>query len=217
MALEADDQQRNVSGGRRERRKVETRRRLLSAARQLIAEGGATNVRINDVTERADVGFGTFYSYFDSKDELITAVVAEAVQAAATVIGTRALTFDDPAETASISYRRFVRYAYDEPEVAAVLVGLQDAEELFENALMPYARETLRRGVESGRFAIDNLELCLTSVSAAALAAIRGIITNRVGPDADVAGAEMMLRGFGVDHASAHKIAHRPLPDISVT
>src|ERR1700728_1015750 len=96
--------------GRRERRKLETGRRLLSAARGLIAEGGQYVVRITDVAERADVGFGTFYTYFDSKEALIEAVVAEAMARTATIIGTRALESEDPAETAAISYRRFMGY-----------------------------------------------------------------------------------------------------------
>jgi hypothetical protein len=58
--------------------------------------------------------------------------------------------------------------------------------------------------------------LCLTSVAAAALAGIRGVLSGRISPDADVAGATMMLRGFGLDHASASEIARRPLPAIAV-
>src|SRR5689334_2017811 len=104
--------------GRRERRKVQTRARLLAAAQALIAEGGVDAVSIGDVTERADVGFGTFYTYFESKDALIEAVVADAMSHAATIIGTRALESDDPAEMASISYRRFLAYAEDHPALA---------------------------------------------------------------------------------------------------
>jgi AcrR family transcriptional regulator len=203
--------------GRRERRKLETRRRLLAAAGELIAERGAATLRINDVTERADIGFGTFYTYFETKDALIEAVVSDAVAAIAAAIGTRALEYDDPAESASVSYRRFLRYASDEPAVAGVLVSLEGAEQLFENALLPWARETLRRGIASGRFDIDDLELALTSVAASALAAIRGILAGRVDPGAGVSGAVMMLRGFGLDDAEAREIAQRPLPRIELT
>lgn len=214
-AMDAEDDT-PAPTGRRERRKLETRRRLLTAARGLMAEAGAATLRINDVTARADVGFGTFYTYFDSKEALVEAVVADAVQSAAAAIGSRALEFEDPAETASISYREFVRYATAEPEVAAVLVGLPDAERVFENALLPWARETLQRGIDGGRFRIDDLELCLTSVAGAALAAIRAVLAGRVGPEADVVGAEMMLRAFGLDGASAREVARRRLPDIDV-
>jgi AcrR family transcriptional regulator len=203
--------------GRRERRKLEARTRLLAAARQMIAEHGAENLRIGDLTERADIGFGSFYSHFESKDEIIEAVIAEAIGSVAQLIGSFALEFADPAETASISYRRFLRFASDDPEVAGIFVQLSHAESLFENALMPYARETLQRGIDGGRFAIDDVDLALTSVSAAALAAIRGILAGRIAPEAAVVGAEMMLRGFGVDADQAREIAHRELPEIDVT
>lgn len=202
--------------GRRERRKLEARRRLLAAARQLIAEQGAAELRIADLTTAADLGFGTFYNHFDSKEAIIAAVLEDVLSSAATAIGSRALEFDDPAETASFSYRRFVRFARDEPELATVLTRLTGAEDLFESALMPYARKTLERGRDSGRFHLDDLELCLTSIAAAAFAAIKGVLAGRVGPDADVIGAEMMLRGFGVDAAEAREIAYRDLPDLDL-
>jgi len=202
--------------GRRERRKAQTRERLLAAARTLIAEGGVDAVSIGEVTERADIGFGTLYTYFDSKDALIEAVVAEAMSQTATIIGTRALESGDPAEMASISYRRFLSYAGDEPELARVLLGLPDAESLFEEALAPLARRVLERGVSERRFDIADLELALTSISASALAAMRASLDGRLGPDAGVHGAVMMLRGFGVPDDEAREIAARPLPRIDL-
>ena len=198
--------------GRRDRRKLEARTRLLAAARQLIAQHGVANLRITDVTEMADIGSGTFYSHFNSKDAIVESVVTEAVASFAEAIGTQALEYEDPAETAAISYRRFVRFATDEPEFAAVLVNIEHADSVFEAALARPARETLNRGISSGRFVIPDLELCLTSVAAAALAAIRGVLAGRIQPGADAAGAQMILCGFGVDPASAKEIAHRVLP-----
>lgn len=202
--------------GRRERRKIEARRRLLSAARRLIAEQGGDELRIGDITAAADLGFGTFYNYFESKDAIVEAVLADVLASAATAIGSRALEFDDPAETASFSYRRFLRFARDEPELAAVLTQLTGAEDLFESSLLPYARKTLERGRDSGRFLIDDIELCLTSIAAAAFAAIKGVLSGRIGPDAEVSGAEMMLRGFGVGFDEAREIAHRDLPSLDL-
>jgi AcrR family transcriptional regulator len=200
--------------GRRERRKVETRQRLLDAGRALIAEGGTDAVRITDVADRADVGFGTFYTYFESKESLIEAVVSDVMARTAEIIGTRALESDDPAETAAISYRRFLAYATEAPEFAAVLLSLPAAETLFENALAPQARRTLERGVSEGRFDVADLELALTSVAAAALAAMRASLAGRLRPDAALHGTVMLLRSFGVPDAQAREIAARPLPEI---
>ena len=53
--------------GRRERRKADTRRRILDAARQLFAEKGYDATRPQDIARAADVGAGTFYLHFEGK------------------------------------------------------------------------------------------------------------------------------------------------------
>jgi len=48
-----------------------TRLKLLNAARQIFAEKGFDTATIDDITERADVGKGTFYYYFPDKQDVI--------------------------------------------------------------------------------------------------------------------------------------------------
>jgi AcrR family transcriptional regulator len=62
--------------GRRERRAAETRLRLFRCALQLFAERSFQNVTVEDITEAADVGKGTFFNYFESKDHVL-GVMAE--------------------------------------------------------------------------------------------------------------------------------------------
>jgi AcrR family transcriptional regulator len=57
--------------GRRQRRAAETRIRLFRCALQLIAERGFPNVTVEDITEAADVGKGTFFNYFETKDHVL--------------------------------------------------------------------------------------------------------------------------------------------------
>ncbi|MGB6883475.1 MAG: TetR/AcrR family transcriptional regulator [Candidatus Acidiferrum sp.] len=59
--------------GRRERRTVETRERLFRAALDLFAKKGFTETTVEDITEAADVGKGTFFNYFPSKDHILLA------------------------------------------------------------------------------------------------------------------------------------------------
>jgi AcrR family transcriptional regulator len=67
--------------GRQPRRREETRTRLLEAARALTLERDVEAITIADITARADVGFGSFYHYFDSKEEATTEREAELLQA----------------------------------------------------------------------------------------------------------------------------------------
>jgi AcrR family transcriptional regulator len=62
--------------GRRERRAAETRLKLFRCALQLIAERGFPNITVEDITEAADVGKGTFFNYFAAKDHVL-GVMAE--------------------------------------------------------------------------------------------------------------------------------------------
>src|SRR6185312_63783 len=61
---------------RLERRKQRTRAALIQAAQALIAEG-RLNVPVLEITQAADVGMGSFYNHFDSKEALFEAAVAD--------------------------------------------------------------------------------------------------------------------------------------------
>lgn len=69
-----------VSAQRVERRKAESRQRLLAAARQLFIERGYHETRPQDITRAADLGHGTFYLHFADKRECFVAF-AEAARA----------------------------------------------------------------------------------------------------------------------------------------
>jgi len=60
--------------GRRERRAAETRARILRSALSLFAERGLSAVTVEDITEAADVGKGTFFNYFESKEHALAAI-----------------------------------------------------------------------------------------------------------------------------------------------
>lgn len=54
-----------------ERRRAATRERLVSTALTLFATHGIYDVTVEDITEAADVGKGTFYQHFPSKAAII--------------------------------------------------------------------------------------------------------------------------------------------------
>ena len=58
---------------RRERRSAELRERLFRAALRLFASKGYAETTVEDITEAADVGKGTFFNYFPSKEHILMA------------------------------------------------------------------------------------------------------------------------------------------------
>jgi AcrR family transcriptional regulator len=57
---------------RRERKKEETRQKLLEAARSLFHTKGYNATTVEEITERTDVAKGTFFNYFPSKEALLS-------------------------------------------------------------------------------------------------------------------------------------------------
>ncbi len=68
----------DAGGDRAERRKAESRQRLLTAARWLFIERGYDATRPQDIARAADVGYGTFYLHFADKRDCFLAFVEEA-------------------------------------------------------------------------------------------------------------------------------------------
>lgn len=62
-----------IGGDRRQRRSAETRERLFRAALKLFADKGFAETTVEDITNAADVGKGTFFNYFPSKDHILLA------------------------------------------------------------------------------------------------------------------------------------------------
>jgi AcrR family transcriptional regulator len=193
------------------RRRALTRQALTGAAAELIAEKGVAGLRIQEITDRADVALGSFYNHFKTKDELVEAVVADTIEVRARAIVERMASIEDPAEVVSFACRRVIRIAYDEPELAWLFVHLDRADVLFEAMVMPYWLETLERGITSGRFDIGDTHIVLTGVTGGALAVMRAVLDRRYGGDADAVFAEGVLRSLGLNRADARAIASRAL------
>ncbi|HEY5332264.1 MAG TPA: TetR/AcrR family transcriptional regulator [Solirubrobacterales bacterium] len=63
----------------RSRRGLRTQGALVAAARTIFERDGYLDARISDISKEAGVSSGSFYTYFDSKEEVFAAVV-ESVQ-----------------------------------------------------------------------------------------------------------------------------------------
>jgi len=56
---------------RRERRRAEIRERIIHAALRLFSDRGVTATTVEDITNAADVGKGTFFNYFPTKEDIL--------------------------------------------------------------------------------------------------------------------------------------------------
>jgi AcrR family transcriptional regulator len=199
---------------RLERRKQRTRAALIGAARRLIAEG-RVNVPVLEITRVADVGMGSFYNHFDSKEQLFEAAVADVLDAYGAMLDRLTESIDDPAETFATSFRLTGRLFRRRPQESEILLANGPSLLSSDRGLAPRALRDIRAGVEAGRFRVDDPELAL-AMAGGALLGLGKLL--RDDPDRDDARAadsvtENVLRLFGLSAAEAHAICQRPLPD----
>ncbi|MFJ5986092.1 TetR/AcrR family transcriptional regulator [Lentzea sp. NPDC092896] len=202
------------TGSRLDRRKAQTRRKLLDAARAMLADGTAHQSSIQDITDAADVGFGSFYNHFPTKGDLFTAAVEDAMEEMGARLDELGSTVEDPAAEFAQSVRLAGRLALQRPQIAQVMVRHGVAYLDSGRGLAPRALRDIIAGVEAGRFHVDNPKLAMSTVAGALLAALHLSLTD---PDFDHGTvydqlAEQLLRMLGVSPAEARELVALPLP-----
>ncbi|MDT5006595.1 MAG: hypothetical protein QOJ24_3771 [Mycobacterium sp.] len=200
---------------RLERRKQRTRAALIRAAQAFIAEG-KVNVPVLEITQAADVGMGSFYNHFESKEQLFEAAVAEVLEYHGALLDHLTSSIDDPAETFACSFRLTGRLFRRRPQESRILLANGMALLSSDLGLAPRALRDIEAAVSAGRFTVDDPELAL-SVAGGALLGLGNLLRSQ--PDRDDAAAadtvtEDVLRLFGLPADEAREICRRPLPDL---
>jgi AcrR family transcriptional regulator len=201
---------------RRARRKAATRAKLLEAAQAVFARQGIDATRINEITEEADVGFGSFYNHFESKDAVVAALVEDTVGAIGVAINAATASLDDPAEVVSAAHRTLVRWAAEDPEFGWLLVRLEATHDLATSALRSYAVRDIKRGLDSARFDVVDPDLALAATGGALLGVVKLVLRGHALEDAATRHAAGVLRLLGVPAGEAERVAARPLPAVTV-
>jgi AcrR family transcriptional regulator len=197
-----------------ERRKAQTRQKLIAAARAMLAAGTAAQASIQEITETADVGFGSFYNHFSSKAELFEAAVADVLDELGALLDQLSIDVDDPALAFARSVRLTLRLCRDRPEMAAVLIRHGMGYMESPRGLAPRVLRDIRAGVAAGRFQPTEPRLARAAVAGALLATLQLALTDpELVDDAAIDHhAEQILRMLGTPYDEGHALAHAPMP-----
>ena len=140
-----------------ERRRERTRQDLLAAAERVLAEKGLHQTKISDIAAAADVGVGTFYLHFPTKEALFDAVVEDTMRRFKATIDAARMSVRDPIDQMRAANAAFCRFACDNREVFRIVFGHAAAyNEVIRRAQALFAadvEESFREGVSSGAFA----------------------------------------------------------------
>lgn len=200
---------------RLERRKQRTRTALIRAAQTLIAQG-RLNVPVLEITQLADVGMGSFYNHFDSKEQLFEAAIADVLDSHGALLDELTAQMEDPAEIFAASFRLTGRFFRRRPDESRILLANWGALMTSDRGLAPRALRDINAAVAAGRFHLDDPELALAT-SAGILLGVGALLQSD--PDRDGgatadAVTEDLLRMFGMSVQAARAVCARPLPEV---
>jgi AcrR family transcriptional regulator len=199
---------------RLDRRKAHTRQALIDAAVRLIAEGRGDRASIQEITEEADIGFGSFYNHFDSKEQLFQTASEEVLERWGQLIDRASAGITDPAELFAVGTRISGRLGWTHPDIAGFLTGAGlDALDI-PRGLAPRALRDIQAGQATGRFTVPDAEIALSAAAGGLLGLLRMYQRH---PDRIQAAsvdqlAEAVLRLLGVPAPEAARLAALPLP-----
>lgn len=156
---------------RSERRKLKTRFALIDAASRLMRKHGYDQVTIQQITDAADVGLGTFYNYFDSKTAIFEAILDDLNEAFFTELDTRQQGVDDPAARFVLTLRHSLQAIIDKSAWAWFMVHSGLVNDRFNgdtanssNVMDRNAArvvEEIESAAKEGRFQVDDARFAL--------------------------------------------------------
>ena len=200
---------------RTEARKAEVRRRIATAARELIAHGGYAEAQVAGVADRAGVATGTVYRYFPSKSELFAEVFREASQHEVDAMAQAAADAGGPAdERIAAAIATFARRALRGRRLAWALLAepvdpAVEAERLeFRHAYRDVLASVLAEGIEAGELPPQDTETTAAALVGAIGEALVGPLSptaNGGDPEAVIASlVSFCMRAIGKEPALVH-------------
>ena len=198
---------------RLDRRKARTHEALINAAVRLIAEGRGERASIQEITEEADIGFGSFYNHFESKGQLFQAASEQVLERWGQMSDHASAGIADPAERLAVGLRLSGRLGWSHPDIARFLTGAGLGALGTPSGLAPRALRDVRAGQATSRFSFPDADIALSAV-AGGLLGLLGVHQRHPGRIDETTVdrlSEALLRFLGLPaHEAARLVAMSP-------
>lgn len=135
--------------GLRERKKAQTRQRIIDVTLELIDERGYEKTTVDEIVRRVEISAPTFYSYFDSKDYVLRAVAGRELEAWAALVENELLRKRSTRQRLMYVYQEMAAALEAEPELWRAL--------LRSNAIDPWGQPEQREADLRGKRMLERI------------------------------------------------------------
>lgn len=198
--------------GRVARRQSRNREALVDAGHRVISEKGIDAATMLEIADLADVGAGTVYSYFKSKEELAVAVIERVMHDLALRIEAVTDTFSDPAQVYAFGVHTVMEAATGDVRWKQLLNRAEVIADAMFRCMGPFAIRDLQNATKAGRFKVADASLtwkmATYSIVGVSLAVTRNDLPRSVIQETVV----RLLCATGIGEDEARELASRPRP-----
>jgi AcrR family transcriptional regulator len=196
-------------------RQERNREALVRAGYRVMSEKGIDAATMQEIADIADVGAGTVYSYFKSKDELAVSVIERAMHNLALRIEKVTDTFSDPAQVYAFGVSTVIDAATGDIRWRQLLNRPEVIADAMFRCMGPFAIRDLRNATRAGRLKVADAELtwkmATYAIVGVSLAVVRDHLPRTVIEETVV----RLLCMTGIGETDAIDLARRPRPDLA--
>lgn len=194
-----------------QQKKADTRLNLLHAAFEVLGHEHGRDMQIDDLLTHIGMSRGTFYNYFESREDLFNVLSFEFNHGLDEALAKSG----DPSLWACQAIRIYLHRARKDPAWGWAMVNISmNGQKILGDDTYRHATATLQAGIDAGDFKIGNLQVGMDLVMGAALAAILSILKGDAGPDHPEDIARSLLMSLGVSPTRAERLSRLPLPPL---
>lgn len=210
MAIDSGSEKPNRSS----RRRAKSRAALIEAARETMSVKGVDATTIADITEAADLGFGTFYNHFKSKEEIVDAAMADMVERLGDEIDELIAPIDDPFFAQIVAWHQVVSLTVSEPIWGWFVLRSSRTLNMLNEGLMVRFRRDVEKAIEAGDFVVSDIDVVANLVGGGVLSLVNARLSGVI-DDAQVSeGLALLVTHLGITPEKARKLISKPIPSL---
>lgn len=202
---------------RSERRREGTRRRLMRAAYEIIAERGLEGLVIQEITQFADVGYGTFYNHFPSKEAIVDAVIDAAFKRIMEFHERSSAIWPDAVDAFGMGMRVSLNEAKNDRMwgwfvIRSVLSGGQS----FHRGVASHLKKRIEECAAAGFVNCDDRDMARHVIGGLLLIGTINLVSSEMTEDYEARLIETGLQSLGVPAEKIRTVIARPLPQLDI-
>ena len=190
----------------------------MASAYELMSRTGVDGTSIAEITDHADLGFGTFYNYFETKDEIAINVLDAVIHdlGRRNDLATDHLKGSDPGAVQAISIRTVARemrinplwrWWFERPDLLA---------DRLQVGFYKFGVRDLRNGIRNGQYALDekNVDATWRLQMWMLVAGLKELFRSNNAEEGEIILVETIMRAMGLPAEHAKEVTQVPVPDL---